>query len=397
MKKHHAGALWTDRVGFEVSGPGAGAFLNRAAREGVALWKLNCTVHGYAGQASGADVPRLRRIARAAGTDMHLQSRRGPGRMMERLAARPGLLAGAGVFVILQGYCSGFLWNMDFGGMEEPRQAVFRQALSAEGIREGCRIDEDTLRRAEQTLQTAMQDVGWLSLNFTSGCLSIEETERQIQTVEEAAPQQALYAKAAGEVLAVELKSGFAEVAPGQYVAPGQLLANGQKADRDGDAVVQGAAGRILGRMKKTYAAAQPLRAEAGVLTGSAWIEESWQLLGHTWQKEPEQAFPQEDSTVEWIPFRLGRVALPGGICRITHWEKKTQTTVYSEEAARDLAARSCRQQLLQDFPDAELEEQALSFETEEGAVVCTAEYVFCADMAQPGALSPLPEDGTAG
>ena len=90
-------------------------------------------------------------------------------------------------------------------------------------------MEEATLRRAQQALEPQMQQAGWFSLNFTSGCLFIEETRRQIQTVREETAQQALYAKAGGQVLAIELESGFAEVAAGQYVAAGQLLANGRE------------------------------------------------------------------------------------------------------------------------------------------------------------------------
>lgn len=399
MKEHRPSALWVDRVGFRAKGSGARTFLSSAARTGVRISGVTCTEDGYAGYVSGADLPRLRQAAKASGAEFSIRERHGPGRLLERFAARPGLLAGMLVFFFLQWYLGGFLWNIDFGTLDGEEQARFRAALAQEGIWEGCRVQEESLRLARQALETEMQQTGWFSLNFVSGCLFIEETNRQTQTVREEPAARALYAKAAGQVLAIELESGFAEVTAGQYVAEGQLLANGQKADRDGNAVVQGAAGSIRGRIRKTYTAVQPLSIEAEVLTGQSSVEETWQLLGHTWQPGPEQSEPVAgwQSSTEWVPFTLGRAALPGAVCRTTYWEKEVQTLVYTETAAQAMAARACRLQLLQQFPDAELETQTLDFQRRGEEVLCTAEYVFCADMAQPGELFPLEPVETTG
>lgn len=392
MKEHRPSALWADRVGFRAKGKGAKAFLSRAARDGVRVFGITCAEDGYTGYVSGADFPRLRQAAEASGAELSVRERRGPGRLLERCAARPGLLAGALVFFFLQWYLGGFLWNIGFGTLDREEQDRFRAALAQEGIWEGCRMEEETLRLARQALETEMQETGWFSLNFVSGCLFIEETNRLTQTVREEPAAQALYAKAAGQVLTVELESGFAQVAVGQYVAEGQLLANGQKADRDGNAVVQGASGSIRGRIRKIYTAVQPMYTEAEILTGRSSVEETWQLLGYTWYPEQEQAeLPAGwQSSMEWIPFGLGRAALPGAVCRTTYWEKAVQTLVYTETTAQAMAARACRMQLLQQFPDAELENQTLDFHRQGEEVSCTAEYVFCADMAQPGELFPL-------
>lgn len=394
MNRHKPTAIWADKVRFSVCGAGARTFLGRAAREGVRLSGIVCTGDGYAGYASGTDLPRLYRAAKVCRAELCVRERHGPGKALERVVARPGLAVGMAVFLLLQWYLGGFVWSIDFGNMEPEQQSLFRTALAAEGIREGCRIDEETLRRAQQAMEPELQQEGWLSLNFASGCLFIEENRRQTQSVREETADRALYAKAGGQVLAIELESGFSEVAAGQYVAEGQLLANGQKADRNGEAVVQGASGRILGRMSKTYTAVQPLQTEAEILTGNRSTEESWQVLGHTWQTSPEEdgktAYESYESSAEWIPLCLGRAALPGGVCRLTLWERETQTVTYSETSARALAARACYLQLRQQFPDAVLETRTMEYERQENRIFCTAEYVFRADMAQPGELSPL-------
>lgn len=382
-------AIWTDRISFEVTGTGAKLFLSYAAGKGARLSGIRCKEGGFTGQAAGTDLHHLQQAANQSGARFRILKRSGPGGWLERIASRPGLLVGILLFFLLQRFFDGFVWNIDFGSAEPARQSTIRAALAEQGIWEGCRIEEDGLRRAENALQLQLQETGWLSLNFTAGCLFVEENERQEQQILPQTPTQALYAKASGQILAIELDGGFAQTSAGQFVAEGQLLVNGQKADRDGEAVYQGASGTVWGRMRRVYTARQPLQEEHTVLTGTARVKDTWMVLGRSWERQ-EGAAPEGEVQQEWLPLQLGRIALPGCICRVTGWEKEIRTLSYSEETARAMAARACRLQLLQEFPDAKLENQTLQYEKQENSIICKAEYVFCADMAKPGPLAPL-------
>lgn len=383
--------LWTDHVLYEVCGNHAGTFLSQAARNGVHLSKISCTKTGYTVYVCGRDIPRLQKAAGATHTELHIRKRYGPGFLLEHLLHRPGLPIGLLLFFLLQWYLNGFVWSIDFGEMSLAKQNSYRTILSEYGIMEGSRISEAQLRTAQETIEMKMQDTGWLSLNFTAGCLFVEENEREMQTVRQPLEPQALYAKAGGQVLSIKLEGGFPAVSAGQYVAEGQLLANGQKADRNGQPVVQSAAGSIRGRICKTYTCEQPLQTEVTALTGRKQLTESWQVLGYTWTGV-ETALPAEAlHTVEWIPLQVGRIALPAILRRDTYWLKSRQPITYTEETAQALAARACRRQLLQDFPDADLESEEVSFEKTGGtSVTCTAVYTFCAEMASPGPVRPL-------
>lgn len=388
-------AIWADQIMFEVRGEGAKNFLSKAARTGVHLSRVSCTEKGYTGYAAGADLQRLTMAAKETKSDLHIRCRRGPGKWLERSAARPGLIAGVTVFFLLRWYLSGFVWTIDFGEMDMARQSEFREALAKQAIWEGCRMEEKRLREAEEAIELEMQGAGWVSLNFTSGCLFVEENEREIQEIRQTTDPQALYAKASGQVLSIELEGGFAEVVAGQYVSEGQLLANGQKADRQGEAVIQGATGTIRGRMRKTYMAEQALHTENLVLTGESCTMEGWQILGQVWEKSEVPSWQEPESVTEWLPLRIGRLSLPGSLRRITLWEKEAQPIEYSEKTAEAMAARSCRLDLLQEFPDAELETETLTFETDGQTVRCSAEYVFCAEMTKVGPLAPLEKTQT--
>ena len=49
-------------------------------------------------------------------------------------------------------------------------------------------------------------------------------------------------------------------------------------------------------------------------------------------------------------------------------------------------------QELLAEYPDAEIEQQSFACVQRDGGVYCSAEFVFRADIARPGAMQPLAE-----
>ena len=117
---------------------------------------------------------------------------------------------------------------MDLELLTVPQQESIRTLLAQSGIWEGCRPSQAELAQAQQLLE-ASGDFGWVSLNFTGGCLAAEGTPLQQAHAEPPAQNTGLYARAGGEVLAVNIASGFAQVQPGQYVGNGMLLAAAEK------------------------------------------------------------------------------------------------------------------------------------------------------------------------
>lgn len=80
---------------------------------------------------------------------------------------------------------------------------------------------------------------GWVSLNFTGGCLAIEHALPDPDRAGAATPAGSVRQCGRGEILAVEIESGFAAVTVGQTVARGQMLAAAERLDRKGNAVPQ--------------------------------------------------------------------------------------------------------------------------------------------------------------
>ena len=372
-----------DTFRFSVTGPGAFRFLNRAAASGVRLRRVRWQKDGYTATASGPDRRRLEEIAKSGGWAFTVTARRGPGRRTEwLLRTRPGLAAGAVLFFVLLRFLGGFVWCIDYGAMDTDLHAGVRTLLADCGIHEGVYLTKPLLQAAQAQALRRSETFGWVSLNFTGGCLSVESTPVQTQTVRDPPPRQGLYAAADGEILAVEIESGFAVVAVGEQVTAGQPLAAAEKLDRKGNAVPQGAWGRIVARVQKQYTAAQALEYEALVYTGRSSAAETLYLPGYAHTRPAETPLAGEEQT-EWLPLRLGRLALPACICRVTTWEQQTQPVRLTDTAAVALAVRACRAQLLRDFPDAEIEAEQRETTTENGTAAAAVTYIFTADIAR--------------
>ncbi|MGN0983244.1 MAG: sporulation protein YqfD [Gemmiger sp.] len=375
------GNTWrADRFRFVIRGGGAQRFLSRAAGQGIRLRRLRWMEGGYSGVANGGDRWHLQALAKEGGWEFLVEERRGPGTALEKMLARPGILLGLVLFLALVKLLTGFVWAIDFGGLDDRIIAMLREELAANSIWEGAWLPRERLQQAQQRLSAQSDSFGWISLNFTGGCLFVESTEAQYQTVQPPPSASELTAKAGGQVLAVQIDSGFALVKPGQYVEQGQVLANAVRPDRDGDPVTQSARGHVTARVIQRYTGVKPLQSTQPLLTGARTSRYTLFLPGGSWQQEKETT----DGLLqrEWIPLTLGRVALPGCLVRETWWEQRPCSITLSSQAARALARRDCMLQLLADFPDAQIESIQYAEREDGGIVRCSALFTFCADIA---------------
>ena len=301
-----------DSIRFCVRGRGAQRLLGQAAQAGLKLERIAPQADGFTAVVSGAGWAKLCQLAGAGGWQVIQMQRRGPGPLAERLLRRPGILAGIGLFFVLLHWLGGFLWCMNLELLTVPQQESIRTLLAQSGIWEGCRPSQAELAQAQQLLE-ASGDFGWVSLNFTGGCLTAEGTPLQQAHAEPPAQNTGLYARAGGEVLAVNIASGFAQVQPGQYVGNGMLLAAAEKLDRSGAPVPQPASGTVTARVRLAYTGQQAFTQQRPVLTGTCAERRTLTLLGRSCLLPGSSTLPDDiPPRVRWLPLRLGRLALPG-------------------------------------------------------------------------------------
>lgn len=372
-----------DVLTFTITGPEPQRALSLAVAHEIHLAHIRPLPQGYQAHIAGVDWPRLQKLLQGSAWNLHLLRRRGPGALFERLVLRPGLPLGAAWAAVCVLLLSRFVWAIDFGLLDAHEQYEMRQLLEQQSICEGTLLTKDLLARAQTAALRRSEQFGWISLNFTGGRLFIESTEAEHQTVESSPPQTALYAAAAGEITAIETESGFCAVSVGQQVEAGELLVNVQRLDRKGNPVVQGASGRVVARVEKSYSAAQVYRVEESALTGHSSTVRSWQLLGREILCQTSDTNCTGTVSEDWLPLHVGRLTLPGVLHLTTTWQKTTVPRLYSEETAQALALRQCRAQLYAEFPDAVIEAERRSCTAGEEAAEAAVTYIFCANIAQ--------------
>lgn len=377
--------IWgLDRITFRINGRDPQRFLNLASRHGVRLSHLRREEDGLSASAPGNSRVRIEQLAVQGGWRFSLLERRGPGRLAERIAARPGLIAGGALFLVLLQCFGQLLWTIDFGGLGEEQTYRLRTLLAGYGIYEGARMEEKTLESARQAALQQSDLFGWITLNFAGGCLFVESTEARYQELRAEVPLQALYAREAGEITAMNAESGFAAVRPGQMVEQGQMLVGCVRLDHDGDPVYQGASGEVVARVEKSYTSFQPFRQETEILTGACATQAELYVLGRPLGNGGPALETATERIVSWEPVRLGRLSLPACIRFESAWPRARRTIVHSAAQARALARRACRDDLLAEFPDAVVEAETCRWQTTGEGEACTVTYRFCADIATP-------------
>lgn len=371
-----------DLLQLQVGGGGTdiAALLSRAAGQGIRLRRIvpnetGCTLYLW-----GRDLAAF--SALAAPCAVHIVRRKGPGRAGARLLQRPGILCGIVLFLALLRVFSGYLWCIDFGTLSPDCAAALRTVLAEQHITEGCRLTQPLLQAAQNTVLRQSGTFGWVSLNFVNGCLFVESTPSRYQSVQPAPDARFLRAKAAGEVLAVEVQSGFAEVKPGQFVAENQRLAVCTRLDRSGREVHQPVSGQVVAQVQKSYAAQCPLQVTAAQLTGQQAQRLTLCIFGRRFLLQDDAPLEGDADTAR-LPLRLGRICLPGYLLRENFWQRQPRTQALSEAAARALALRDCRRALLADFPDAEILREQRTVTVQNGTARAEVCYLFTADIAQ--------------
>lgn len=390
MARHEFRAL--DRIRVSVHGENAYRMFAPAAAQGIRLRQISSNPEGYSATLLGRDWPRLENLAGKYGLTLSITEKQGPGHTAARLWQRPGIVLGLALFFILVHFLSGFVWGIDFGSLTADQAETVRFLLDKTGLREGTKVTQELLRQASQALESQPEFFGWVGINFSGGCLFVESTPMQQQKIRQVTEQTALYASADAEIVLIEVESGFSQVQPGQLVAKGQLLAAAERFDRDGVPVTQSASGSVIGRVRGQYSAQQLYEVPTSVLTRQVCDFQTLYLLGF---EIPLSASGQEDAsdtetTTRWVPLELGRIALPGCLRIVEQRTRETVNLHYSNETAQALARRQCTMQLLQQYPDARIELQSFQYTDGENGVICRAEYVFCADIAQAGQAQPL-------
>lgn len=327
----------------------AGALKLRAVRPCPGGFTARCAARRYR---------PLSRLARRYRVHLRVQRRTGLYFPLRPLLHRRGLwlgLAAAGA-LLLGG--SRLIWHIEYVGLTRGGQARAAAILRQLDIREGAFARGALLTAGETALVEQDAEIGWASLNFTGGRLTVEAA--MADPVPEIRPTRFtdITAKAAGTVVAMEVEAGQPAVAVGQTVAMGQTLITAYRLDREGLPVMGSAAGTVTARMQWTASKSQPLAYEAQVPTGQVQSRWTFSAAGRSWTlpwPKTDAAQPAR-TTLRHYGLQLFGLTLPAAVEETVITPCENRTVQITESLALAKARLAALRDLAAAWPDAVIE-----------------------------------------
>ena len=344
-------------VQFTARGGRVECLLDWCVAQGVPVQRICPNAEGFTAWLPARYYRRLHCPARRYGVQIRVNRKRGLWFFLARWRARWGLLAGPLAFLLVLHLAGGIIWSVQYNVPGPMLKKQLEAQLFSQNLQPGAAPTQADLQAAEQALLKQCPELGWITLNFADGRLTVK-CDRSRDTPIQPAGAKRIAAGESGRLLALNVQSGIAVKRVGQTVTAGETLIEGEKLDRDGRAVPGEAAGSAMALVQKQFRCDQPLTVAAEFPTGrlrrSEAVEGLGQRLDLPWytKQEPDSRW-QKKTTRE--PLSLFGFALPAVFVRTLWVEYARQEIRLTQEQAAALAAWACRRQLRQEHPDAEL------------------------------------------
>ena len=379
--------LWAG-VAFTARNGDTEALLNDAAQAGLHLSRLSPRPGGFAGHCAAWRYRRLAALARRRRVRLEVARRRGLFFVLRPLLRRRGLWAGAALFLPLLLWSRGLVWAVEYSPMTIGQQARAAALLREEaGLEPGARVSQEALNAAAYALLQS-GEFSWASVNFFGGRLEVEAEAAAPVPAVFSGKLQSLCARTGGQVVAVQLKSGTALVAPGQQVEAGQPLIGTSRTERDGTPIFAPAAGTVTARFTWSAAWEQPLSVDAPLLTGrtrTRWrlrcggLAVSLPVWGGDWA-----AGSQDVEATRHLQLSLGVLPLPVTVEETVRSQRLVGQAAYPDDLALSMARLHCLRELAAVWPDAEIVAQKETVEMQAHALRYAVTYTLLGDIVEP-------------
>ncbi len=310
-------------------------FLNAASAAGVPLWETGRRDASLWCRARAADYRRLRPISRHAGTRMRVRRKYGLPHFLHRHGLRPGMLAGAAVFLLILQLLSSRVWVLRITGNTTVPDSAVRDVLAPLGVREGARFDCVDLTDIRLTALQQLPSLTRLTLNQSGSIVTVEVTERTENTPIAADSPTNLVAACDGIILEVDTFAGQATVEPGDAVRCGDLLISGVMDSKVGPQLKH-AAGRVLARTTHTLTVSVPLT-EVVTLPDREVVRSHLTVFGLSVPLYTSVPLASNATVVrETHPVTAGGIPLPIGLSTTRYrYDRAVTVTRTPEEALR--------------------------------------------------------------
>lgn len=330
-------SLLSGTVLIECEGGYPERFLNAASAAGIPVWGAERREASLWCRARAADYRRLRPVSRHAGTRMRVRRKYGLPHLLHRRGLRPGMVAGAAVFLLILQLLSSRIWVLRITGNTTVPDSAVLEMLKTLGVCEGARFDHADLTDIRLTALQQLPDLTRLTLNQSGSILTVEVAERTESAPIAADSPANLVASCDGVILEVDTFTGQAMVKAGDAVRRGDLLISGVMDSKVGPQLKH-AAGHVLARTTHTLTVSVPLK-EVIMLPDKEVVRSHLTIFGLSIPLYTSVPLASDATVVrETHPVTANGVPLPIGLSTTRYRYDRAVTVTRTPEEAQRLA-----------------------------------------------------------
>lgn len=308
-------------------------------------------------------------------------------KMLSGIKGRYGLFIGAVLSLLLLLLSQSVLWRIDVSGNERIESGDIVRMLKDSGLSVGDWLFDINTDSIEQRVMINNDDISWISINITGNVASVEVREASENGIDSQKKKPAnLISRFDGEIVSLEVYSGFLCVREGDFVKKGELLASGILESKHSPLRYTRASGRVYARVSRTYEIEIPLLTTEKVPTGEKIEKKTLIFFGKSIKLFTNyRNLPISCDIINYVyalnPFSLGE--LPISISVDTYYPFELVEIELSEEEAMDRAYEALQREIENDIPGAQILKKTIHGELIRDRYVLKCSIVALCDIAR--------------
>ena len=300
---------------------------------------------------------------------------------------RVGILIGAVLSVALLIASQSVLWSVEVVGNERLEEREVIELLGSCGLRVGGKLSDLDIDSVENRAILNSDDISWLSINMSGTVARVEIRERIDTEVGDKRKDPAnVVARLDGQIVGIEVYSGFLCVSDGDYVRAGQLLVSGLYDSAHSAYRYTRASARIFAKTLHTFTVEIPLEREVKVYIGGEKEKKTLNFFGKSIKLFGNSGNVGESCDIinyeySFDPFGLGALPISVSVQRVCPYIYERQTLDPAE--AEELAYYELWARIEAELPDAQLLKKSISVSLTESSYILNCTVVCIEDIAK--------------
>ncbi len=300
---------------------------------------------------------------------------------------RWGLLFGAAISLAMFFLLQGLVWRIDIVGNERLTNAEIIESLSEQGLHVGSLIDALDTDSVEQRVMINDENIAWIAINIVGTVARVEVREVIDTDIKEKDTRPAnIVALYDGQIVSLEIYSGFMNVKEGDFVRAGELLVSGIYKTDKAPIRYSRASGRIMARVSRSFEVEIPLVQLQKVPTGEKIEKKTLIFFGKSIKLFLNYGnLPSTCDIINYLytfdPFSLGE--LPVALSVDTFYPYEIKETEISEEEAIEQAYDELRRLIDEQIPEAQILSKTLYGEFKDGKYILKCNITAVCNIAK--------------